>query len=280
MKEKFVDLKKRFLFGFLGLVVVGVFIFFSEREAFKPLFAFFVAALGVFAILEYLKISQKKGVLLNKKILVAAVFLEIFAFFIFTRKKLFVKDALPQGVFEILPFFLIFLVFLILFFSHMKKIEGFFSYFSHSLLGFLYIAIPLGLIFPILYGEDGRLWIIYLIVVTKSVDIGGYFGGRLLGKKPFFENISPKKTTSGALFGFILAVLISFLFFRTVESIVIGAFLGVIGQAGDLFESMLKREAKVKDSSNLPGLGGVLDTMDSLLFNIPFLYIYLEVFRR
>jgi phosphatidate cytidylyltransferase len=279
MKEKFIDLKKRFLFGFLSLSVVAVFLFFSGREAFKPLFAFFIAALGVLAILEYLKISQKKGVLLNKKILVAGVFLEVFAFFIFAKEKLFLKDALPQGVFEIFPFLLFFLILLILFFSRMKKIEGFFSYFSHSLLGLLYIAIPLGLIFPILYGTDGRLWLIYLIVVTKSVDIGGYFGGRLFGKRPFFQNISPKKTVEGAFLGFILAIIISFLFFRTMESIVIGAFLGVIGQAGDLFESMLKRDAEIKDSSNLPGLGGVLDMLDSLLFNIPFLYIYLEVFR-
>ena len=128
---------------------------------------------------------------------------------------------------------------------------------------------------------------IIIICVSDTPDVEEVILGEdgvIQGAKPGalvidMSTISPKKTKEGAFLGFILAILISFLFFRTMESIVIGAFLGVIGQAGDLFESMLKRDAEIKDSSNLPGLGGVLDMLDSLLFNIPVLYIYLEAFR-
>jgi phosphatidate cytidylyltransferase len=97
----------------------------------------------------------------------------------------------------------------------------------------------------------------------------------------------------GALFGLLCAVLASYGFhylslysgasgfsLGTAEWIFLGLFLGIIGQFGDLSESLLKRDANKKDSNALPGLGGVLDSIDSLLFNAPILYIYLHFLKK
>ena len=127
------------------------------------------------------------------------------------------------------------------------------------------------------------------IVLTVFVSIWmcdslAYFAGRLLGKHKLFERVSPNKTWEGAIAGYVGAVatfLVSqhyFLSFMSVGSaLACGSIVGIFGQLGDLAESLLKRDAGVKDSSALiPGHGGVLDRFDSLLFVSPLLYLYLR----
>jgi len=115
-------------------------------------------------------------------------------------------------------------------------------------------------------------------------DSGAYFAGRALGRHKLFERVSPNKTWEGAVAGFVLAVL-TFVVARALilpyltpgEALVCGSIVGVFGQVGDLAESLLKRDAGVKDSSALiPGHGGVLDRFDSLMFAAPLLYLYLD----
>jgi phosphatidate cytidylyltransferase len=126
--------------------------------------------------------------------------------------------------------------------------------------------------------------------VTKITDVGAYFVGRLWGKTKLSPTLSPKKTVEGAAAGFISAVIASILihfagrqFFNShfglsfVESIWLGMLIGVFGQIGDLAESLLKRDAVVKDSNTLPGLGGVLDMVDSLLFTAPIVYFFIRM---
>jgi phosphatidate cytidylyltransferase len=132
----------------------------------------------------------------------------------------------------------------------------------------------------------GRGWIAYLLVVTKITDIGAYFAGSLWGRRKLAPQISPGKTVEGAIFGLASAVSASYVFhlfsqgrsfqLTTLEWVSFGLILGAIGQFGDLSESLLKRDANKKDSNTLPGLGGVLDAVDSLLFNTPILYLYLK----
>jgi phosphatidate cytidylyltransferase len=151
------------------------------------------------------------------------------------------------------------------------------------------------MILGIIYGphsQDGRIWAAYLLAATKITDIGGYFGGSLWGRRKLAPNISRGKTLEGAIFGLILSVGTSFIFYLlgksigalhfslgSIEWIYLGVIMGCIGQFGDLSESLLKRDANKKDSNTLPGFGGALDAVDSLLFNAPILYFYLLAFH-
>jgi phosphatidate cytidylyltransferase len=135
-------------------------------------------------------------------------------------------------------------------------------------------------------GFDRRSWagtwlVFFPLVVTWVVDTAAMFGGRAIGGPKLAPSISPGKTRSGSLAGLVGGLVVAPLFglgvFPAVglaipvwQLVVIAAVLGVIGQAGDLAESLFKREAGVKDSSHLiPGHGGVLDRLDSLYFVVP-----------
>lgn len=115
-------------------------------------------------------------------------------------------------------------------------------------------------------------------------DSAAYFAGRAFGKHKLFERVSPKKTWEGAVAGLLFAVggflgaKFLVLPYLTVGSAVLcGLIVGVVGQIGDLAESLLKRDAGVKDSSTLiPGHGGVLDRFDSLMFVSPLIFVYLD----
>lgn len=126
-----------------------------------------------------------------------------------------------------------------------------------------------------------------VIAVFASIwlcDSAAYFTGRAVGRHKLFERVSPNKTWEGALAGFAAAV-VAFLVARWLllpyltftQALVCGVIVGVFGQIGDLAESLLKRDAGVKDSSSLiPGHGGLLDRFDSLLFVSPLFYCYLD----
>lgn len=131
--------------------------------------------------------------------------------------------------------------------------------------------------------EQGGLLIIALFVTIWICDSAAFFLGTAFGKHKLFPRVSPKKSWEGAIAGFIFAILtmiaahfIILDFLTLVDTLIIGAIVGTIGQIGDLVESLIKRDAKVKDSSALiPGHGGVFDRFDSLLFSAPVVYIYL-----
>ena len=142
---------------------------------------------------------------------------------------------------------------------------------SKDYLVIIYPTIPFLCFFDI-YTDFGAKTIIWLIVTVAFVDTGAYFGGRLFGKSPL-SPISPKKTLEGALIGFVIATLIGCMIGMMIGKGFVSAFfitLCVAGVSifGDLYESMLKRNANVKDSGNiLPGHGGMLDRIDGLLFS-------------
>lgn len=130
---------------------------------------------------------------------------------------------------------------------------------------------------------DGWKLAMMPIVLTWLVDTGAYGIGRLWGRRLLAPAVSPKKTWEGAMGGFAFGVVGGFAaslfgFVPTAPGIAIGVFVGSFGQLGDLSESLLKREAGVKDSSSLiPGHGGVLDRFDSLLINVPGTYYLLAL---
>lgn len=116
----------------------------------------------------------------------------------------------------------------------------------------------------------GMLWLLWLILVVVVTDIAGYFAGRVFGGPKFWPRISPKKTWSGTVAGWIAAALIGAVFLRVstagIDLLWISALLALSSQMGDIAESAIKRRAGVKDSSRLiPGHGGLLDRFDGLL---------------
>jgi len=133
----------------------------------------------------------------------------------------------------------------------------------------------------------GHFYVLWLILVTKFSDMGAYVTGSLIGKHPLVPHISPKKTWEG-FFGALafsigggcglLAMLPAQLsFLNYTHAVVLGLVLGFAAIVGDLAESLIKRSCEVKDSGNLlPGIGGALDLIDSILFTAPLLFFYLR----
>ena len=135
-------------------------------------------------------------------------------------------------------------------------------------------------------GVDGRWLAAFLILVTKAGDIGAYCVGSLVGRHPLVLRISPSKTWEGSLGGLLFSLGVAVAFSRLTpvgippaHIIPLGVILGVGAQLGDLSESLVKRDCQVKDSGRVfPGIGGVLDLIDSLLFTAPLCYFYLRHF--
>ncbi|HXE51572.1 MAG TPA: phosphatidate cytidylyltransferase [Tepidisphaeraceae bacterium] len=137
------------------------------------------------------------------------------------------------------------------------------------------------------YGFNGTTTLILMILlVVKSTDIGAYFGGRALGRHKLIPWLSPGKTWEGFGFGVLTAAAVGLAFGPAIhhplwKATLFGAVIGAIGQLGDLLESLMKRDAEVKDSGSLiPGFGGVLDVIDSPLFAAPFAYLFLSFLFR
>ncbi|MBW2091356.1 MAG: phosphatidate cytidylyltransferase, partial [Deltaproteobacteria bacterium] len=154
------------------------------------------------------------------------------------------------------------------------------GYFS---LGHVYISLLLSLFISLHRHVDGYLWITFAAAVTFLADTAAFYVGRSVGRRPLYASVSPNKTVEGLAAGIAgggLAALASVFILLPgrifwYEAILLGMFLGFWGAIGDLFESMLKRSAGIKDSGGfLLGHGGILDRMDALLFNVPLVYIF------
>jgi phosphatidate cytidylyltransferase len=132
--------------------------------------------------------------------------------------------------------------------------------------------------------HSGRDWLLFALLVTFATDTGAFLIGRRWGQHKMCPAISPQKTWEGAAGGLVLAVLASVGLgvlldpgLARWQQALIGATVGVVAQLGDLSESTLKRVSQVKDAGSIiPGHGGVLDRLDSLLFSIPFVFYLLN----
>jgi phosphatidate cytidylyltransferase len=151
-----------------------------------------------------------------------------------------------------------------------------------TLLGICYVNWLLGYSFWLRDLEAGREWILLLVSVTWLGETAAYLVGSTLGRYKLAPVISPRKTVEGALAQLVVSVLAAFgaraLFFPSLppgSAVAVGLLLGVVGQAGDLLESAIKRSVGTKDTGRLiPGHGGMLDRVDSLLVNTPVLFYY------
>jgi phosphatidate cytidylyltransferase len=153
--------------------------------------------------------------------------------------------------------------------------------------GALYIGMPFNY-YLLLYtsSSHGMVWALFVIFAVVANDALALLVGSRIGRRPFFPAISPRKTVEGAIAGVVGSVIVmlvgvsAIIGLAPLHAIVLGILVGVSAQLGDLVESQMKRIAEVKDSSNLiPGHGGVLDRLDSILFPPILVYFYVTMFH-
>ena len=167
---------------------------------------------------------------------------------------------------------------------------------AYTLFGLLYVLWLYNFITTIVYVTPrspagvvtGQFYVLYCIAITKFSDMGAYLTGSLIGRHPLVPHISPKKTWEGFFGALAFSLFASVGLYRLMpghlsalnwtHAIVLGLLLGFAAVVGDLAESIVKRSTGVKDSgSMLPGIGGALDLIDSLLFTAPLLFFYLRL---
>ncbi len=161
---------------------------------------------------------------------------------------------------------------------------------STTLFGLMYVAWLLNFIQKINFYPrgDGHFFLLYFILVTKFSDTGAYLTGSLIGRHKMIPRISPGKTWEGFGGAILFSTGVSLAYVHAFgsrmagmglrDAAILGVLLSVTAVVGDLIESLFKREAGVKDSGSLfPGVGGILDLLDSLLFNAPLMYLYMRL---
>lgn len=181
----------------------------------------------------------------------------------------------PSTVLFILVWCIFFLFLFYLFsYGHIEKLA---QDLTVNILGIIYLPFLLGHFIWLRYLPQGEVWVLWLLMVIFAGDTGAFYVGRALGKRKLYPQVSPGKTWEGVIGGVILALAVGTLAGKWLFPLtslralgLLALVLAVVGILGDLFESMLKRRAQVKDAGQLlPGHGGMLDRLDSLLFAAP-----------
>jgi phosphatidate cytidylyltransferase len=271
------------------LVTIPI-LFFIIHRGIIPFFLLVLAGI-IIGLLEFYRLMERRDYHPQKFLGVLGGSFLCLSFFLFPEKL-----SGGMGSFIVTVFLFLLLVEAVL----KKDIKFGVSSVSVTLLGIFYISWLLS--YLILLRDlrpHGEGLVYFLFITTWCVDTGAYWSGLSFGRHKLSRLISPNKSWEGAIFGFLTGIGVVFgcrvvlgwqffsrlnldlNFITPIECLVIGLLLGIGGQVGDLAESLIKRNAGVKDSGNLfPGHGGMLDKVDSLMFNAPLLYYYLRLFLR
>ena len=254
-------------------------------------FAAFMSFLAVTGLIEFYGMVEKRGLVCFKYWGIAAGVLLMLATFI-RSSGLFFDAGGPSGAadFEAVILIIFVLGLCVRQFVSRSNTAGILAI-STTLFGLMYVPWLLNFIqkiefFPV-PGVQGNFYILYFVLVTKFSDMGAYLVGSLIGKHKMIPRISPGKTWEGFFGAIVISTGASLLFahlagdrlygMNWMHALILGVILSVSAVIGDLIESLFKREAGVKDSGKLfPGIGGILDLLDSLLFNAPLMYLYLR----
>ncbi len=234
----------------------------------------FVITFGIamsIVLMEFYRLSnQQKGV--NFQTIIGV----IGGVLLFT---IFVFNGYRNSITGYIPFVYLLYIIFVFIYELFRKTENSIHNLAYFVLGQIYIALP----FSILNNLNQSV-ILAMFIGLWANDVGAYLVGSMIGKHKLFERISPKKTWEGFFGGMFFAIIVGFVlsFYMTELSlnqwIVFMLLVSVFGTLGDLVESMLKRTVGVKDSGNImPGHGGLLDRLDSMLFATPIIFIFLEM---
>lgn len=289
MLNKLNNFQQRLVVSSIGVLCLTLALYWSYQPFFRPIFALLTIGVIGSALWEYYRIARTKGFQPLLKIGMIGSVAYLFAVFL--------KTQTPQAA--VFPQIILALTLMAAFIYYFIKGSDPFLNLAITLFGILYLTIPLSCLIDINYFilepivRDGRWCLLYLLLVTKMTDTGAFFVGKWIGRNKLSPYISPKKTWEGAIGGLcsalatsVLLYAIFHLFFDQApfnlslwQSVWLAVVLSVAAQFGDQAESLLKRDVGVKDSSHLPGLGGVLDIVDSLVFTSPIMYIFLQMQR-
>ncbi len=242
----------------------------------------FVAVLACLAAAELAAILRDKGILASRRICTFAALLGV-CVSAFVPAEVGAVDAVAVTAMSALAVLAVSIVF----FARYKTVEGVVAATGGALLAYVYLGLMFG--FLVAIRREHSVWsLLWVVMVTKACDIGAYFTGTAIGRHKLIPWLSPGKTWEGLAGGVVLSCVAGAagagLLGRastpagTIMIIAAAAgALGVIGQGGDLLESVLKRDAGVKDSGrSIPGFGGILDVIDSPLLVGPFAYWWLR----
>jgi phosphatidate cytidylyltransferase len=181
------------------------------------------------------------------------------------------------GLFIALPVYVVALILLIPILRN--KVQGQLQYMSLAIVGFIYISWMFGHLAFLANATNAYGYLLYILFATEINDVAAFTCGRLFGKRQFRSNISPKKTWGGALGALAVSLVLpwllrfSFPYFGTTQLILTGLIVGIGGQLGDLAISVIKRDIGIKDmGAGIPGHGGILDRIDSLIFVAPLFF--------
>jgi len=245
---------------------------------FDPLFVMVVVALVALGLYEFFVMLEKKSIPIYKYFGVTIgviIPLSIFLRFELTRGWEFLFLSLALGVLFILQF------------SRRESTNAVLAI-SATIFALFYISWFFSFMIKLKLLPHGTALVGFLLLVTKGADIGAFFVGRRFGKHALIPHVSPNKTVEGALGGIatsVVAALGSRTFLPSLSAfswpnlILLGFALGGLGMLGDLSESLIKRDCATKDSGNiLPGMGGIMDVIDSLLFTTPAFYFYMNYY--
>ncbi len=260
-------LRKRVITALWGIPLLIVAIWFDEP---LPWFTVLAAVWGLLAVLEFYKITAVS------KVIPLLIFGLIWTLLFIIYPHLDYKNILPILLISAVVLSLILLVII-------RQREGAFTNWAWMMAGILYVGLLLSYLVALRLDAD-RGWLYLAIFATFGSDTAAYFIGRVIGRHRLAPRISPGKTWEGAIAGLFGSVIISLLFTLPTplqlplsygQAILLGVLVSIFGQIGDLVESLLKRSAGVKESGNLmPGHGGLLDRMDSIVFAGVVVYLY------
>lgn len=264
-------LAKKIISSLLITSLVGSIIFFLPNWVYLILVILLVGK----GLDEFFSIIERKGIYVYRKLIIAVGCLIPVAVYLSLET--------DTAYLELLCYVIAFLVVFLQQFIKDKKSDNHIIGVAVAIFGLLYISCSLSFSIKIIDFPQGPALISFLIIVTKSCDIAAYFVGKTMGKSKLIPRISPNKTLEGALGGLIVATLLAVLSrglmgLSLVHALILGLFLAVVAQFGDFAESLIKRNCHVKDTGTLvPGFGGLLDLIDSLLFTSPIFYLYLRI---
>lgn len=286
----------RRLFSFVILWTIVLTAMFSGNKAISDhFFILIMLALAATGLLEFYGLVRASGLpcysgwgLVGGVLLMAGTFLHLQGYLGITGS--------PARVNDFETWFLILFVLGLCFRQFLSKDNSkAIPSIATTLFGLMYVAWLLNFIQKINFfnfgagaaADAGTFYVLYFILVTKFSDVGAYVTGSLFGKHKMIPRISPNKTWEGFAGAVIVSTLASLAFtslasqklagMNPLHAITLGVILSTSAVVGDLIESIFKREAGAKDSGHFfPGIGGILDLLDSLLFNAPLMYVYLR----
>lgn len=252
-------MKTRILTAIVGLPVLLLFIYLGNAP-----FAFMVTVLAVIGLHEFYRMTQGKQQFLFVPVLLGVAMMLLGSY----------MGWVYWASFGILVTFCIVFAYAVLHFPDFGVDD-----IAVNFLGLIYIGWTLAHLIAFRHMQNSQVLVLYVFAAQWLSDSGAYFTGRFLGKHKLCPRVSPKKTIEGSVGGIIITSLglcllnLYFGLLPTAVVLLIGIPLSIVGQIGDLMESLIKRYYGVKDSGNLlPGHGGILDRFDSVMLAAPVMY--------